>query len=182
MKKVVLLGDSIRLMGYGEVINKYLPEFEIWQPEDNCRFSQYLLRMLFDYKDQIEGADVIHFNAGLWDTCYLFEDGQNFTPIEEYKRNLSRIADILLSQCDKVIFALTTPVNGEAHNTNETIQKYNEAAMKVLKPKGIIINDLYSLVMSDLNANIRDDDKIHLSDAGKEKTAKQVADLIKSII
>ena len=38
--KVTLLGDSIRLIGYGKEVEKLLgDEFEVFQPEDNCRFS-----------------------------------------------------------------------------------------------------------------------------------------------
>ena len=48
MKKVVLLGDSIRLWGYGTKVPEMLGEdYEVWQPEDNCRFVKYTLRGLF---------------------------------------------------------------------------------------------------------------------------------------
>ena len=50
MKKVVLLGDSIRLIGYGTKLPEITQgEFEIWQPDDNSRFVQYILRQIFDY-------------------------------------------------------------------------------------------------------------------------------------
>ena len=95
MKKVILLGDSIRLIGYGARTAELLgPDYTVWQPEDNCRFASYTLRMLFEYKDQLEGADVIHWNNGLWDVCDLFGDGA-FTPLEDYIRLLARIAAVL---------------------------------------------------------------------------------------
>ena len=41
MKKVVLLGDSIRLWGYGTKVPDMLKgEYEVCQPEDNCRFTK----------------------------------------------------------------------------------------------------------------------------------------------
>ena len=47
MKKVVLLGDSIRLIGYGKKVEEMLrPEYEVWQPEDNCRFAKYGLNTI----------------------------------------------------------------------------------------------------------------------------------------
>ena len=56
----MLLGDSIRLIGYGQKVEEMLKDrFEIWQPEDNCRFAKYTLRMLFDFRQDIENADVI---------------------------------------------------------------------------------------------------------------------------
>ena len=49
MKKLVFLGDSIRLMGYGYQVAELLSdEYETWQPGDNCRFAAYTLRMCFD--------------------------------------------------------------------------------------------------------------------------------------
>ena len=72
MKKVVLLGDSIRMMGYGSHVAGCLGEgYTVWQPEDNCRWAQYTLRMLFEYKNELKDADVIHFNVGHWDLCRL---------------------------------------------------------------------------------------------------------------
>ena len=68
MKKIVLLGDSIRLWGYGTKVPQLLgEEYEVCQPEDNCRFVKYTLRGLFDWHDIIKDADVIHWNNGLWD-------------------------------------------------------------------------------------------------------------------
>ena len=50
MKKVTLLGDSIRQIGYGTRVPELLGEdYEVFQPEENCRFVKYTLRMLFDY-------------------------------------------------------------------------------------------------------------------------------------
>lgn len=44
-KKVALLGDSIRLIGYGQIVPQMLGEnYEVFQTEDNCRFAKYTLR------------------------------------------------------------------------------------------------------------------------------------------
>lgn len=183
-KKIVLLGDSIRQIGYGTVIQNYFnpEEVDIWQPVDNCRFVKYTLRMLFEEKANIEGADVIHWNNGLWDVTYIFEgDERQFTPFEEYKENMLRVADLLLKMGKKVIFATTTPVREDnPYNKNETIASYNARIVPLLKEKGIYINDIYSLVNKDINRYIREDDKIHLSDEAIPLVAKQVADSIKS--
>ena len=49
MTKVILLGDSIRRIGYGTKVPELLGEnYTVWQPEENCRFAYYTLRMLFD--------------------------------------------------------------------------------------------------------------------------------------
>ena len=50
-----------------------------------------------------------------------------------------------------------------------------------MKEKGIIINDLYQLVSSDIDKYIRKDDNIHLSDEGIRVCAEQVADIIRKV-
>ncbi len=175
MKKIVLLGDSIRMMGYGPHIPALLgDDYTVWQPEDNCRFASYTLRMLFDYRNVIEGADVIHWNNGLWDTCDLFGDGA-FTPIETYVAQLKRIAGILKTYAPTVIFATTTvPHPNMCGHTWERIQAYNKAAVEALVPMGILINDLYPLVADDYKHMICED-LIHLSPEGSLLVARRVA-------
>lgn len=51
----------------------------------------------------------VHWNNGLWGVCDLFGDGP-FSSEDEYITNMLRIADLLLSKHEKVIFATTTPV------------------------------------------------------------------------
>ncbi len=181
MKKVILLGDSIRLMGYGPHIPSLLGEsYTVWQPEDNCRFAAYTLRMLFDYKDQITGADVIHWNNGLWDTCDLFGDGA-FTPLPVYTDQLCRIAGILQQNASAVIFATTTvPDPDMCGHTWERIRAYNEAAVAALRPMGVLINDLYPLVAGHTEEMICED-HIHLTEHGARLVAARVAASIRSV-
>ena len=179
MKKVVLLGDSIRLIGYGARTAELLgPDYTVWQPEDNCRFASYTLRMLFEYKDQLEGADVIHWNNGLWDECDLFGDGA-FTPLEDYVRLLARIAAVLKTYAPTVIFATTTPPAPEmwGHDLNR-LKAYNAAAVATLSEMGVLINDLFTPVAADIPTMIAEDN-LHLSEAGVEVCAAQVADCIR---
>ena len=182
MKKVVLIGDSIRLYGYGLILKNYLPnDVEIYQSTDNARFSKYTLRMLFDERANIEGADVIHWNNGEWDICKLFGDNEPFTPLNEYLENMGKIADILLKYGKKVIFSTTTPVRKEnLYNENKVIEQYNKAVVKMLKKKGVIINDLYSVIVKDIDKYIKgDDDNIHLTAEGSIVAAESVAKIIK---
>ena len=181
MKKVTLLGDSIRLIGYGTRVPELLgKDYEVFQPEDNCRFVKYTLRMLFDLKTDIEGSDVIHWNNGLWDIpTGLFEDEEPFTDLEEYVKNMLRVAKELKKLGKRVIFATSTPVHPEyPYNKNEIIEQYNEAIVPKLKELGIEINDLYSLVSQDVYKYIGED-QIHLSAEGIELCSKQVASVIK---
>ena len=182
MIKVTLLGDSIRMIGYGRVVPTLLGEnFDVFQPNENCRFAKYTLRGLFDWEKGMSGTKIVHWNNGLWDTCNLFGDGL-FTSESEYIENMLRIADILIAKYDKVIFATTTPVTIQnQYNKNSDIEKYNALIVPLLKEKGIIINDLYQLVSSDVDKYIRKDDNIHLSDEGIKVCAEQVADIVRKV-
>lgn len=182
MIKVTLLGDSIRQLGYGTVVPGLLgDEFEVYQPNDNCRFAKYTLRGLFDWKPAMEGTRIVHWNNGLWDICDLFGDGA-FTSEEEYVENMLRIADILLSRYEKVIFATITPVTERnEYNKNSVIERYNNLIVPLLEKKGVIINDLYSLLSKDVDKYIRQDDNIHLSEAGTKVCSRQVADIIQKV-
>ena len=179
MKKAVLLGDSIRQIGYGTKVPALLAdEFTVWQPGDNCRFAAYTLRGMFDWRDNLD-CDVIHWNNGLWDECSLFDDG-SFTRLDDYVDTMSRIARILKTHANKVIFATTTPVTDQnPYNHNVTIRQFNAAIVPVLADMGVIINDLYSVCAADIDKYIRKDDNIHLTDAGIDVCAAQVADVIR---
>ncbi len=167
------------MSGYGKVVPELLGEnFEVFQPADNCRFAKYTLRGLFDWEKDMLGSRIIHWNNGLWDVCDILGDGMIFTSDEEYVSTMLRIADVLIKRYDKVIFATTTPVSlKNIYNKNENIKRFNEIIVPKLIEKGIIINDLYSTVIADLDRFICDD-TIHLSKDGIEVCSKQVADII----
>ena len=181
--KVVLLGDSIR-MGYGPTVEEKLRQegHEVFQPSDNCRFIHYLLRAIFDYQEQIKDADVIVFNAGLWDICELFGDNEPFTPLEEYKAHLRKATKQLLKITPHVIFVTTTPVReGHPYNDNNVIALYNKEALQIMKELGVTINDLGGFISHDINKYIREDDLIHLSDEGIKQASKQILESIYNI-
>jgi hypothetical protein len=179
VKKVLLIGDSIRL-GYEEEVKKELQgEYEVWGPEENCRFAKYTLRGMWDWAEPMKGSRIVHWNNGLWDVCKLFGDG-HFSDKDEYVECMCRVAKILLSRHDKVIFATTTPVTEQnPHNRNEDIIAFNEALVPRLKELGVIINDLHALVYSNIDAYIRKDDNIHLTEEGIKVCAEQVARVIR---
>ena len=178
-RKVALLGDSIRLMGYGQLTTELLGEnVEVFSPEDNCRFAKYLLRGIFEWRDILKDCEVIHWNCGLWDVCSILGDDMLFTSDEEYVENIMRIATLLKKITPNVIFATTTPVReNHPHNKNSDIERFNVLVVPKLKELGVQINDLYAIVADDIQGNICDD-LIHLSPKGIELCAKQVAEMI----
>ena len=153
MKNVLLFGDSIR-MGYEKAVKKTLEgKANVYFPEENCRFASYLLRYIHEYKSLVKdgNVDVIHWNAGLWDCLRLFEE-EPHTPIDIYAYYIDRICiRIKKSFPDAmVIFATSTRVQSEKMQKdfkrhNEEIEKYNEAAIQVVKKHGFAVNDLYAV-------------------------------------
>lgn len=176
--KVTLLGDSVRLLGYGKAVPDLLGDkFEVFQPSFNCQFAKYTLRGTFDWRKDIDGSDIIHWNNGLWDVHDAYGDGP-FTPIDHYIFEMIRVAKNLKKQCKKLIFATTTPLlPGNELNDNLVVAEYNKAIVPELEKMGVIINDLYSFVYPNREKYICDD-KIHLSEEGIKACGKEVADFI----
>ena len=178
MKKIILLGDSIRLSYQNRVRELLGPDFAVWGPDDNCRFASYTLRMLYDYREQLKGTDLIHFNCGLWDMCDLFGDGP-FTPLEVYVEQMVRIAKILKTYAPVVIFAATTPPSPKMWGHDlDRVRAYNAAVMAALEPLGILFDDLFTPVAEDIDRMISED-YLHASPYGVEVLANRVADCVK---
>ena len=131
--KISLIGDSIRMQYENRVRELLGEEHECFSPSENCRFAKYNLRGMWDWKTDMLRSRVVHWNCGLWDICEIFDEGM-FTSLEEYCATVLRVADILLSRHEKVIFATTTPVREEnTYNNNEDIIRYNEAIVPLLR-------------------------------------------------
>lgn len=178
----MLIGDSIRL-GYQPKVIDLLKDTAIIQgPADNCRFSSYTLFNLAMWATD-DDYDVIQWNNGQWDTCYM-PDGRIHTPLAQYLEIQERIASILLKKTKRLIFATTTPVWPEMITSerprprrNEDIIAYNLAAAALLGKLGVEINDLHTLIFTDIKRFITDD-MVHLTDAGYERCAQKVADML----
>ena len=183
--KIVLFGDSQRqtFCGYGKQVEEVLRKegHEVFQPEDNSRFTKYLLRQIIDFRKNIEDADIIHFNAGHWDVGVMFKsDNEPFTPLDEYLSNLRRIVAELKLITPHIIFATTSPVREEhVDETNAMIEKYNDAAVKLMKELGVTVNDMYSVVLPQIEECIKPiPDCVHQTEKGKIVQANQVLKVI----
>ena len=156
--KIFLIGDSIR-QGYDKAVKLALDgKAEVYFPDENCRFSTYVLRNLGDWKDMAglkhDTVDLVHFNVGLWDSLELYGD-EPLVDIEFYKKTLDRICKRieLLFPGAKIIFATSTRVIEERYpknfmRRNSVIEEYNKAAVEVMNKYGYYVNDLYELTKS----------------------------------
>ena len=156
MKNLVLIGDSIRV-GYDKSVRKTLEnEVNVIFPEDNCRFASYTLRHFHDWLSEYNGEDidVVHWNAGLWDSLRVFGEEPQ-TPIGVYAYYIDRICVRIKKVCPnaKVIFATSTSVITERMDKNfirynEDIEAYNATAVEIVKRHGFEVNDLYAVSLS----------------------------------
>ena len=157
MKKVVLFGDSIRL-GYQKYVkDRFKGVAEVVYPEYNSMFAQYLLRYANVWMDEFsfpKDADLVHWNAGLWDVLRIMGDDL-FTPPEFYAQTLRRIFERfkLLFPNAKQVFALSTAVAEEEYappyqRLNADIERFNQIAVQTLTPLGVGFDDLYSVTKS----------------------------------
>jgi len=182
MKKVLLLGDSIRL-GYCPYVREDLKDIaEVVFPEENCRFTQYTYIQLKNWMalvDDPKTIDVIHWNNGHWDVSHWDGAEESLNTPELYAQMLERIYKRLVGYCPnaKVIFATTTPMNpngvqGANVRTTPEVIRYNDAAREVMARLGVQVNDLFS-VMKDATP---DDyiDHTHFTEAGYRRLADVV--------
>lgn len=192
MKKVLLLGDSIR-MGYQEDVKELLKgEYEVYFSDDNGRFASYTLWQANQMFKEYGHFDVVHWNNGYWDMNVESPMTEAMTPIDEYSYFLRRIIRLCRENSDHIIFATTTPVleKGSAFDVtntgcyicydNEWVSTYNDTAKEIMRQENICVNDLYELVHQGENY-YKCPDKLHLTIEGYKLCAQQIADVIRKV-
>ena len=183
---ILLIGDSIRMFYEDDVKSRLGEKYNIYAPEENCRFSSYVLNSLRFWLAKYPEPDIIHFNVGLWDTAILYSEDGCFIGINEYVANMKKILRVLKNTGAKVIFATTTPVSDEKKNIlgpmppahrNEDIIRYNEAVLEVFKNEDIYVNDLFLLMYEEKEKYLMED-MIHPNEEGVNLLGTAVANAI----
>lgn len=149
-KRVILLGDSIRL-SYQEEVQRLLlgHDLTVSGPADNCRFSLYTLMRLADWLPADEEVDTIHWNNGLWDLGNCTRRAPTYFQVDEYLVNLGFIAEELQKKARRVIWRTITPVRepqtivGTWTFSNERIEEYNRRSVELMCKLGIGVHDLW---------------------------------------
>ncbi|NCU26182.1 SGNH/GDSL hydrolase family protein [Candidatus Nomurabacteria bacterium] len=176
MKKVLLLGDSIRLSYQSRVKEHLAGSAEVFGPADNCRFAKYTLWHADTWARENGKPDLIHWNNGIWDIFRINEDVGIFTEIDEYIKDLKRVLFELRKTDARIIWASTTPVNNKSKDCrNEDIDRYNAAAKSLMVSEEIEVNDLNSLIKGNIDLYIAQDN-LHLTQEGQAAAAKAVSD------
>ncbi len=195
MKKAVLIGDSIR-MSYWRRVKEILEGegvCEVYAPLDNCGYTLNVIRRLRGwFRDMgVEHADLIHWNTGIWEHHRNTADGEPFNTPEMYLTYNKRLLRQMKIYGDRLIWATTTPAGEQYHydpnglcgipreEWNREIELYNGILSSYFRTQGVAINDLNALIGSDVGRFISDDG-IHLTPAGEEAAAQQVASVIRA--
>ena len=188
MKKVFLLGDSIR-MGYDSFVRELLEgEAEVCFSEDNGRFAGYTYIGILSWKNLAGNPDdvaVVHWNNGNWDCAHFGRDSEPYSTVEEYAAWLRRVYFCIRRNFPnaKVIFATSTGIAPGWYErmanprSNEEIAAYNRAAERVMAELGVPVNDLASLAAGFPAEYYRD--YAHFTDEGSRLLAGAVADKIR---
>jgi len=179
--KVLLLGDSIRMSYQPLVREKLVDVAEVVGPAENCAFTLFTLARLETWLATLGTPDVVHWNNGLHDAGHNPARSPLQIPIDIYRMTLEFILERLEETGARIVWATTTPVHPERPMrddqwswTNHEIEAYNATALELMQARGIAVNDLYAVVMRDVEENLAED-QLHLSDAGKERCAEAVA-------
>lgn len=208
MKNVMLVGDSIRLGYEGRVRELLGSDVTVFSPGENCRFTKFTLWGMFSWMEEWGNPhiDVIHWNTGIWDLHRCTADGENFTLLDEFVDVNRRLAIQMESYSENLIWATITPggqgldrhepINSLINSVpdakkvyltdcekpwNEDVVRYNEAAAKLMRSRGIRVNDLYSEIAGDTDRYISGDG-IHPTEEGYERLANAVAREIKAFL
>ena len=177
-KRVMLIGDSIRLLYQDRVAELLGDGYEVVWPSENGRFCKYMLNELGRWFEACGEPDIIHWNVGLWDTSVVCKEDGAFTPIPEFLKYVDFILRELRKKTDKVIFATITPVKeGSPNQKVEYIEEYNRQLIRFMRQNDCPINDLFALVNPEKERQIVPD-SIHISPEGDEVCAHTVADAI----
>lgn len=177
LPRVLLIGDSISV-GYGGVVKERLKGKA---NVDTLATSKAISDpgWLKETSYAIEGYRhaVIHFNNGLHGGHVTAQDYES--SLRDYIKKLRELAPQA-----KLIWANTTPVPSSQKGValdekgNATALTRNAIAGKVMKEAGIPINDLYGLVVGNIEKLTASKGNVHYNGKGKTLQGEAVVDAI----
>jgi lysophospholipase L1-like esterase/dienelactone hydrolase len=181
---VLLLGDSVRL-GYAPLVTKRLARVAtVVSPVSDDLDSAGMIEHLDDW---LQGGKplVVHFSCGLHDSSLAADGAKHRIDVDFYSRNLARIVKRLREVTPTVVFANITPVNdakmpreGAWTYRDTEVDKYNAAALAVMRDADVPIHDLHGIIDSEGRERLQEADGLHFTESGNERIAEAVADCI----
>ena len=191
MKKILLIGDSIR-MGYCEYVKEsFSDSATVYYPPENCKFAVNVLRFMKEWKvskrcNWPTDMDMVVFNAGLWDVLRI-QDGEMLSTIDYDTYIMERLGTVIkeLFPVAKIAFATTTAIVEDASHKryNKDIEEFNAEAIKVLSPRGIEVLDLYEITKNIApDSKLRSDETHFNTDGGRKLIGGAVVDYLSSAL
>lgn len=193
-KNCLIIGDSISL-GYTPIVQQLLNtscqvQHAPYSGDGGALDTKYALQCLdlwlVTSQMAVTHYDAIIINSGLHDANYSGRYPEEFTPMDDYSRNLGAIREKLLAALDstRLGFATTTPV-GYNKNLNDLVIQYNEAAKSAMATSSMF--DLYATVISKCgqppyNCSIQDEEGVHFHPEGYQLLAHVVANGFTSLL
>ncbi len=183
---VVLVGDSIRLLGYGPFVAERLKgRARVFGASENAGDSRNVLAHLDEWAIR-ERPAVVHFNAGLHDIMADPTSGARRVELAEYRANLREIVRRLDSETTaRLIFATSTPVVEARREVgkrpafllkNGDVAAYNRAALEVVGTSPhVLVDDLHAAVTKLGPEAAIQADGVHLTEAASRALAERVA-------
>lgn len=177
LPRVLLIGDSISV-GYGGVVKerlKGIANVDSLATSKAISDPGWLKETAYAVEDYRHA--VIHFNNGLHGGHIT--DGDYESSLRAYIKKLRE-----LSPKAKLIWASTTPVPSSQKGValdekgNARALARNAIAERVMKEANIPINDLYGLVVSDIEKLTASKGNLHYNDKGKKLQGQAVAEAI----
>jgi isoamyl acetate esterase len=181
MKKLVLVGDSIRLGYQAEVVRQFAGWTLVAGPSENCESSREVLKNAQQWIVR-EQPDVLHMNCGLHDLRIDPRTMTHNVPLTEYVSNLEVIFRLLATLPRlTVVWATLTPVLEARHNGTRysiryegDVARYDAAARAVALAHGAAINDLHAAVVRHGAEQLLREDGLHFRPEGSNFLATQV--------
>jgi lysophospholipase L1-like esterase len=192
--KILIIGDSISI-GYTPFVKEALSnKYDVFHNPGNAQHTGTGLENINKWIGN-EEWDIIQFNWGLWDLCYRHPDskyqgnrdkinGKITFSIEDYEANLDSIIKILKTKTKaKLVFVTTSYVpKNEVGRFQNDANKYNEAAIKIMKKNDIPINDIYAKSKKIHNKYGLGSDDVHYKPEGYKELSKLIVNFIENEI
>jgi acyl-CoA thioesterase-1 len=206
LPNVLILGDSISI-GYTPFVQQLLkneakvvrPMQEDGKRPDNCLYSANGVKRIETWLGDTKWK-VIHFNFGLHDLKYIGQplpnskivpqrgdaikknpNAQQLSTINDYVSNLEKIVTRLKKTEATLIFCTTTPVPvGSRGRIPGDEQKFNAAAVKLMKSLNVAVNDLHGHASLEKVAKHQRKADVHFTETGSEMLADAVVLALRS--
>ncbi|MBT5019510.1 SGNH/GDSL hydrolase family protein [bacterium] len=189
LPRVLLIGDSISIGYTVDVRNELDGIANVHRIPTNGGPTTRGLQSIDSWLGESKW-DVIHFNWGLHDLKFVNAkaqlvdpgEGEYQVPIDDYKKNLTKLVARLKETDAKLIWRNTTPVpEGAKGRIPGDAAKYNAVAAEIMKKNNIPTDDMFSFVKPQMD-KLMLPANVHFTKPGSAALGKQAANEIKNAL